>query len=146
MLLHKLRGTQGVPCSYQPQSCVLLAKLSRKLCSSSGVAKRPNFTLARGHHKAYGFATLAKASESLRNLPLRALDVHIIKISKNPDLREIPHDVLKQSLQSQSKQERPNGVTLSDTSDGPQELMPTWPTMNQQFGGHAYAQCAYGNS
>jgi hypothetical protein len=61
-----------------------------KLCSSSGIAKRPHFTLLRSHHETDGFATLAKAFESLRHLPLRTLDVHIIKISSNPDLRKIP--------------------------------------------------------
>jgi hypothetical protein len=103
---------------------VLHAQGFEKLCSSSGVAKGPHFTLLRSHHESDGFATLAKAFESLRHLPLKVLDVHIIKISNNPDLREMPHDVFKRSLQTQSKQERPNRVTLSDTSGGPQELKP----------------------
>jgi hypothetical protein len=129
-----LSAPSSIVTRYQTPSSVLHAQVFGKLCSSSGVAKRPHFTLLRGHHKTHGFATLASASESLRNL-LRAFDVHIIKISSSPDIREISHDVFKWSLQTQSKQERPNRVTLSNISGGPRELMPTWPAMYPQCDG-----------
>jgi hypothetical protein len=72
---------------------------------------------------------LAEALESPNNHPLRALNVHINKISNIRDLRELFHDVYTPSLQTQSKKERSNLVTLSDTSGGPQELMPMWPAI-----------------
>jgi hypothetical protein len=122
-------GCNLQPLFYEPHAS---ARCFVKLCSSSGVLKRPHSTHL-GDHNAYdGFATLANAFESRRNLPLRALKVHILGISIN--IREDPHGCFVRSLQAQSNQQRPNRVTLLDTCCESHE---TWPTLMPSLPSHA---------
>jgi hypothetical protein len=87
-----------------------------------------------------------EASDSLRILPLRALDVHIIKIRNSPDLREIPHDNFNRSLQTQSNKRGPIGSPCQTPVVDHESSYPPGPPRTQNSAGHEHGQRANGHS